>query len=124
MFGDDAEVEPAAFAGPLPPAYAPRAFPVLAAAPCPECQQCVAVEAVKKPVFRIHVDTANGHCCMESSNGEASMKGTADRIIMRNGSLDLVGHVRIHTVSSDSESDIASEKLTIKVADLEIQIGD
>jgi len=120
LFGDDSDIE--AVASPTPVAAAPRAYPVTAMAPCPAIKQCVAVETVKKPVRHVRIAASHGSKCVEISDGDKGWKGTADRITLRDGNLVLEGHV--HMASSDGADEITSEKLSLKVADLEIQIGD
>jgi hypothetical protein len=120
LFGDDSEVEPVAT--PAPVAVAPRAYPVAAMASCPAVKQCVAVEAVKKPVRHMRIAASHGSKCVEISDGDKGWKGTADRITLRDGNLVLEGHVQM--ASSDGGDEITSEKLSLKVADVEILIGD
>ncbi len=119
LFGDDNEVKQAEFT--TPAAVAPLPYPVLIAAPCPTCQQCVAVEAVKKSVKQIRIDASHGRKSFEIRDGDKGWKGTADRITLRDGYLVMEG---VHTVSSDGEDEITAAKLSVKAADLEIQIGD
>jgi hypothetical protein len=120
LFGDDAEVEPEVIQ--IPVASAPREFQVPVTALCPAVKQCVAVEPVKKATRRIYIATAHGRKCVEISDGDKGWKGTADKITLRGGDLVLEGHV--HVVTSDGSDEITSEKLSLKAADLEIQIGD
>jgi hypothetical protein len=91
-------------------------------ASCPAVKQCVAVEAVKKPVRHMRIDAAHGSKCVEISDGDKGWKVTADRITLREGRLDLAGHV--HAVSSDGSNEITADTLDLRIADLEIQIGD
>jgi hypothetical protein len=120
LFGDDAKVEPEVIQ--IPVASAPREFQVPVTALCPAVKQCVAVEPVKKATRRIYIATAHGRKCVEISDGDKGWKGTADKITLRGGDLVLEGHV--HVVTSDGSDEITSEKLSLKAADLEIQIGD
>lgn len=124
LFGDDATSEPVAASEyvQMPVCPAPRAYPVAATALCPAVKQCVSVEAVKKPVRHLHIAASHGSKYVEISDGDKGWKGTADRITLRDGNLVLEGHV--HMASSDGVDEITSEKLSLKVADLEILIGD
>ncbi|HBI43756.1 MAG TPA: hypothetical protein DDY78_13025 [Planctomycetales bacterium] len=124
LFGDDAKSEPIVASEyiQIPVASAPPEFQVPVMASCPAVKQCGAAEAVKKPARRIHIDTMHGRKCVEFSDGDNGWKGTSDRIILREGRLDLEGHV--HVMSSDGANEITSEKLSLNAADLEIQIGD
>jgi hypothetical protein len=118
LFGDDADVEQAEFATPV--AAAPRAFPVAATAPCPAVQQCVAVEAAKKPSVRIHFDK-DKRACVEMRDGEKCWKATAAQISVVAGDLVLEGDVRCESTGSSPE--FTAESIKVPLAGSEVQVG-
>ena len=109
LFGDDdATVEQAAFPTPTPMVAAPLAFPVQTVCAVSECQQCVRSKQSRSRLS-VFIDTANGHCCMESGDGDESMKGTADRIICTTAASNWRA-TYVSRVSSDSEWAISLPK--------------
>jgi hypothetical protein len=118
LFGDDAAVEQAEFVTPV--AAAPRAFPVAATAPCPAVQQCVAVEAAKKPSVRIHFDK-DKRACVEMRDGDKCWKASAGQISVVAGDLVLEGDVRCESTGSSPE--FRAESIKVPLAGSEIQVG-
>jgi hypothetical protein len=120
LFGDDAEVQQAEFTTPV--GAAPRDYPVQAAAPCPACRQCVAVEAVKMTNVHIHIDAKNNRTRVEVRNGNECWKGSAKHSCIANGELVLSGDVREE--SSGGLPELTSERITIRLDKAVIDIGD